>query len=129
MDRENLTDKVDAEELPIFPNWLSSNPVGFNHHCNGTYLYNEIVRIFQKLTVTSESTGKNIKVSPTRFRRTIGTRAAMEGHGELIIADLLDHSDTQNKVQIEDTDSQMLSRIRALSQSNAKALQETKTKS
>lgn len=31
-----------------------------------------------------------------RFRRTIGTQAAAEGHGELIIAELLDHSDTQN---------------------------------
>ncbi len=94
--QKNLTDKIDAKELPIFPNWSSSNPVGFSHHCNGTYLYNEIVSIFQKLTVTSERTGKKIKVSPTRFRRTIGTRAAMEGHGELIIADLLDHTDTQN---------------------------------
>lgn len=94
--RKNLTDKINAEELPIFPNWLSSNPVGFSHHCNGRYLYNEVVRIFKKLKVTSERTGKKIKASPTRFRRTIGTRAAMEGHGELIIADLLDHSDIQN---------------------------------
>ncbi|SMD14970.1 hypothetical protein SAMN02746065_1617 [Desulfocicer vacuolatum DSM 3385] len=35
----------------------------------------------------------------------------------------------EDKVQIENADSQMLSRIRALSQSKAKALQETKTKS
>ena len=94
--RKNLADKIDAKELPIFPNWSSLNPTGFSHHCNGTYLYNDIKSIFKKLAVTSERTGKKIKVSPSRFRRTIGTRAAMEGHGELIIADLLDHTDTQN---------------------------------
>ena len=35
----------------------------------------------------------------------------------------------EDKVQIENADSQMLSRIRALSQNKTKALQETKTKS
>jgi integrase len=94
--QKNITDKIDAKELPLFPYWFSSNPAGFTHHSNGNDLYKEIAGIFQKLTVTSERTGKKIKVSPTRFRRTIGTRAAMEGHGELIIADLLDHTDTQN---------------------------------
>jgi len=94
--REKITDKIDAKELPVFPNWLSLNPAGFDHHCNGKDLYKEIAGIFKKLTVSSERTGQKIKVSPTRFRRTIGTRAAMEGHGELIIADLLDHSDIQN---------------------------------
>ena len=35
-------------------------------------------------------------VIPVRFRRTIGTQAAVEGHGPLIIAELLDHTDLQN---------------------------------
>lgn len=46
--------------------------------------------------MASERTGKPIHITPTRFRRTIGTRAAIEGHGELVIAELLDHDDTQN---------------------------------
>ena len=50
-------------------------------------------------------------VSPTRFRRTIGTRAAMEGHGELIIADLLDHSDIQNVVVYVEATPEIIERI------------------
>lgn len=49
-----------------------------------------------KLNVASERSGKPLHITATRFRRTLGTRAATEGHGELIIAELLDHSDTQN---------------------------------
>jgi hypothetical protein len=37
-----------------------------------------------------------LHITATRFRRSIGTRAAIEGHGELVIAELLDHTDTQN---------------------------------
>jgi hypothetical protein len=48
------------------------------------------------LEVTSERTGEPIHIAPIRFRRTVGTQAAAEGHGELIIAELLDHSDLQN---------------------------------
>ena len=35
-------------------------------------------------------------ISAKRFRYTLGTRAAMEKNGALVIAELLDHSDTQN---------------------------------
>jgi hypothetical protein len=48
------------------------------------------------LSVRSERTGKPLHVGALRFRRTIGTRAAEEGHGPLVIARLLDHTDTQN---------------------------------
>lgn len=50
----------------------------------------------EKLAVTSERTGERIHITSRRFRRTVGTRAAEEGHGELVIAELLDHSDTQS---------------------------------
>ena len=49
-----------------------------------------------RLSVVSERTGDFIKVGAKRFRTTVGTRAAQEGHPELVIAELLDHSDTQN---------------------------------
>jgi len=35
-------------------------------------------------------------LSPRRFRRTLGTRAADAGHSPFVIADLLDHSDLQH---------------------------------
>lgn len=37
-----------------------------------------------------------MSITAVRFRRTIGTRAAEEGYGPLVIARLLDHTDTQN---------------------------------
>lgn len=44
----------------------------------------------------SERTGGLLKVVATRFRYTTGTRAAREGFGPMVIAELLDHTDTQN---------------------------------
>ncbi|KNH05207.1 putative enzyme Integration, recombination (Phage or Prophage Related) [Candidatus Burkholderia brachyanthoides] len=50
----------------------------------------------RRLEVMSERTGNFIHIVAKRFRQTIDTRAAEEGHGELVIAELLDHTDTQN---------------------------------
>lgn len=46
--------------------------------------------------IRSERTGEILQINARRFRYTTGTRAAREGFGELVIAELLDHSDTQN---------------------------------
>ena len=46
--------------------------------------------------IHSERTGDLLNISSNRFRYTTGTRAAREGFGEMVIAELLDHSDTQN---------------------------------
>lgn len=46
--------------------------------------------------ICSERTGEVLRINARRFRYTTGTRAAREGFGELVIAELLDHSDTQN---------------------------------
>ena len=50
----------------------------------------------ERSKVSSERTGGPLYITSTRFRRTFGTRAAQEGHGELVIAEMLDHTDTQN---------------------------------
>ncbi|MFA0714619.1 site-specific integrase [Vibrio splendidus] len=50
----------------------------------------------EKLNIISERTGQPLKSTSYRFRYTLGTRAAREGAGLLTIANLLDHSDTQN---------------------------------
>ena len=44
----------------------------------------------------SERTGIPVRLNPTRFRYTLGTNLAREGKGEYVIAEALDHSDTQN---------------------------------
>ncbi|MEG5591547.1 site-specific integrase [Enterobacter hormaechei] len=55
-----------------------------------------IKEIVDKEKVISARTGKILHVNSRRFRYTIGTRAAKEGYGEVIIAELLDHSTTTN---------------------------------
>lgn len=46
--------------------------------------------------VISHRTGEELKANPIRFRYSFATRAARRGYGVLIIAELLDHTDTQN---------------------------------
>lgn len=56
------------------------------------------------LNVTSERTGETIHIHPRRFRYTMGTRAAEEGQHALVIAEMLDHTDTQQvNVYVEST--------------------------
>ena len=89
---------ADPAEAPLFPSRRSSGnePAGFKFHRTPGALSESLERTVNKLNVVSERTGQPINITATRFRRTVGTRAATEGHGELIIAELLDHSDTQN---------------------------------
>lgn len=90
-----LLDPLDA---PLFParQRLGGEPEGFEHHRTAQALSQELKKVLGGLRVTSERTGLSLHITATRFRRTLATRAAMEGHGELIIAELLDHTDTQN---------------------------------
>lgn len=69
---------------------------GYEFHFSSSNLATAITNVLRRLHVRSERTGEDLHIMPTRFRRTIGTRAAEEGHGVLVIAELLDHSDTQN---------------------------------
>jgi len=98
---------TDILELPLFPNISKLNSV-----LNLTELRqklvkdelhipsSEITRIVQKIArianIHSERTGEAIEITSNRFRYTMGTRAAREGFGIMVIAELLDHSDTQN---------------------------------
>lgn len=68
----------------------------FKDHSTSKGIQQKLVQILSKLNVFSERTGEAIHISSRRFRQTIGTRAAEEGHGEMIIAELLDHSTTHN---------------------------------
>jgi integrase len=86
---------VDPGELPVFPNWYATNPPGFTYHSTGGELSMRISAAAARINATSERTGERIHINARRFRYTVGTRAAEEGHGELTIAELLDHTDIQ----------------------------------
>lgn len=86
------------EQAPMFPaaKKALNAPTGYEWHRTASDICAKCNKIFRSLKVNSERTGGLLHVNPTRFRYTTGTRAAVEGHGEYIIAEILDHSDTQN---------------------------------
>jgi len=85
----------DLSNLPLFPSWHSSGLPGFEHHTDATCLGLELKSVLEKIAVVSERTGRPLAITSRRFRYTRGTRAAEEGCTPLVIADLLDHTDTQ----------------------------------
>lgn len=88
---------ADPTQAPLFPAKQSRTSAGeYSLHWTSDEIGMQATRVFSSLSVKSERTGGRIHITTTRFRRTIGTRAAEEGHGPLIIAEMLDHSDTQN---------------------------------
>lgn len=93
--RGRLPDPMDA---PLFPakRRFAAEPDGFRYHRTQQTLSDLLEQTLNGLSAISERTGKPLHINATRFRRTLATRAATEGHGELIIAELLDHTDTQN---------------------------------
>jgi hypothetical protein len=97
------TDGIAFKELPLFPRWGHVSPIGL-HHMTSQMLGLELTETINSLEVVSERTGEVIEFQSKRFKYTVGTRAAEEGHGELVIAQLLDHTDTQNvRVYVDST--------------------------
>jgi integrase len=98
------------DELPVFPAWIALNKqaetesqlsikaILLTQQCHRSThdLRSQLNEIISMLAVPSERTEGNLRIFPTRLRRTMATRAAREGFGELVIAELLDHTDTQN---------------------------------
>lgn len=108
----NIWSKIAFDELknlPIFPDFKKI--VNFNSQRVGSFcefldsdifhsttkcLGIRLESLVTSLAVPSERTGENLRLFPTRLRRTLATRAAREGFGSLVIAELLDHTDDQN---------------------------------
>jgi integrase len=89
-----LTDTLQA---PLFPASKGDRgSAGYEFHKTNTNVGGSLKKILQGLSVQSERTGLIMNVNARRFRRTLATRAAEEGHGPLVIAALLDHADTQS---------------------------------
>lgn len=95
--REFASKLDDASQAALFPSRFGSRwSKGYEFHQSASQLGRALTETLQGLEVMSERTGKKVNILPVRFRRTIGTRAAEEGYGPLVIAKLLDHTDTQN---------------------------------
>lgn len=85
------------DNAPLFPELDQADwAVGFEFHTTGKKLNERLARVLGRLKVTSERTGTQIHINSRRFRRTIGTRAAEEGYGVYVIAEILGHTDIQN---------------------------------
>ncbi|MHC8405666.1 site-specific integrase [Pseudomonas sp. TMB3-21] len=89
----------DTQQAPLFPlsqqsQYLADGPGWARFHRTSVALRRLLVSALEKLSVRSERTGAEINICAMRFRRTLGTNLAREGHGVLVIADLLDHSRT-----------------------------------
>ncbi|WP_200932091.1 site-specific integrase [Pseudorhodoferax sp. Leaf265] len=96
-DFERILD--DPSQAPLFPALNlgeDRGAPGYEFHRTPAQLRISLVSVLEDLNVVSERTGQPLYIMPVRFRRTIGTRAAEEGHPPLVIAELLDQSDTQN---------------------------------
>ncbi|MEJ1355673.1 MAG: site-specific integrase [Candidatus Sedimenticola sp. (ex Thyasira tokunagai)] len=102
----SLDDEI-IGELPLFPDYRaikrSKDKNKLLASCSTDDLHierdccNDVMRgLEKKLDVYSERTGERLNLATRRFRYTLGSNIAREGKGELIIAEALDHSDTQN---------------------------------
>jgi integrase len=91
-------DIPNTNDVPLFPSDTSSAlcEAGYEWHATAGLLASHVQRALRPIAPVSERTGKPIAITMTRFRRTLATRAAMEGHGARVIAELLDHSNTDN---------------------------------
>lgn len=91
-------------ELPLFPVLKKlSRGIDLREKLVGDYLHaptDRVKTIMRRvkdiISVISERTGEPVSINPIRFRYTLGTNLARDGRGEIIIAEALDHSDTQN---------------------------------
>lgn len=84
---------------PMFPASSGSAAAftpSFEWHCTGLEIHYRVRSALERVGVHSERTGLPLRLNPTRLRRTLGTRAAAEGRGIMVIAEMLDHSDLQN---------------------------------
>lgn len=99
--------ELDQQQIPLFPDYKIihnvTSPaeyrvllVGDKLHIPAAEVTNILQFVAEKANVKSERTNDDLFINARRFRYTTGTRAAREGFGELVIAELLDHRDTQN---------------------------------
>lgn len=92
------------EKLPLFPNYAAFNQSeglvaqldSDRLHMQTETLQQTMVNVAETISANSERTGAPILINAYRFRYTLGTNLGREGKGEYVIAEALDHTDTQH---------------------------------
>ena len=89
--------------LPLFPNWRQLECISdvdtLSLRLRDDSLYQTCKAMghrLRKIIIFSHRTGLFLSIPARRLRYTQGSRAARQGFGEFVIAELLDHSDTSN---------------------------------
>jgi|APMI01.1.fsa_nt_gi hypothetical protein len=81
-------------ECPLYPvtkvyrDWAP----GFEYHHKGTGISNALLNMKDKVNCVSERTEELMNLAGIRFRYTLGTTLAEQGHSAAIIAEALDHA-------------------------------------
>lgn len=99
--------EADRSALPLFPDLAAlergvpiaqlRSQLGTDHlHLRAAQVTETLRIVVTAARVISERTDQLLNVITRRFRYTKGTRAAREGFGLMVIAELLDHSDTRS---------------------------------
>ncbi|MFA6902893.1 MAG: site-specific integrase [Gallionellaceae bacterium] len=89
----------DTNHAPMFPQRKqvkNANEPGFKYHAVASTLSGRFRNLFISLQVPSDRLEIPISMTPIRFRRTFATRAAEEGWPLLVLAELMDHSNTKH---------------------------------
>ncbi|NNA21245.1 phage integrase family protein [Pseudomonas lundensis] len=92
-----------TSELPLFPVVRKFNPSEDLQvqlatellHARVLEVSETLRKVKKVINVISERTGATTHLNSYRFRYTLGTNLAREGRGQYVIAEALDHSDTQ----------------------------------
>lgn len=97
----------DRQQVPLFPDYKRVEKVGSLFEFRALLVSDKLHIASNKVTdtlqlvvaaagINSERTGGELPIDAYRLRYTTVTRAAREGFGKLVIAELLDHRDTQS---------------------------------
>ena len=97
-----LADDVVAQ-LPLFPKWSAVRRIDSVETVEAAFRTDalhmstgSLTAKLGKISVLSARTGRRLHITARRFRSTLATRAARQGHGPVVVAELLDHTDIQN---------------------------------
>jgi hypothetical protein len=108
---------IPAEEAPLFPSTASAPKERrvvlptLRGHRDAKRMSEKIAQILEKLGIHSHRTDGPMRLFQTRLRRTLGSRAAAEGHSAPVIADLMDHSWLDSSLVYIETRPDMIERI------------------
>jgi len=90
-----------GEDAPMFPSKRNRKKTFqinamFEGHWDANAMSKAFHEALTEIAPISLRTKEKMNIGTHRLRYTLGTRAAQEGFGELVIAEILGHADTQN---------------------------------